>query len=158
MKDITSQCEYTENWNFIAQLFLNEQRNQNRDSIYCIWGGVTWLSVSEWANTALSHTWVHVWLWAAGQIASVQAKQGWWSVLCQASPERGGWLGGGPFVGEVAGEDSLSFATSSPTCANTHIKTHSEGQWGSAVQEVKVVRQREVNPVYTTVTSEMDFA
>lgn len=45
---------------------------------------------------------------------------------CQASPARGGWAGGGPFVGEVAGEDSLSLATSSPTYTDTH--THGEGQ------------------------------
>lgn len=75
-------------------------------------------------------------------------------MLCQASPERGGWLGGGPFVGEVVGGDSLSLATSSPTCTNTHAdrQTHSEVQWGFRCAGVRLVRQREVNTVYTTVT------
>lgn len=71
------------------------------------------------------HDVTHAAVWdleqAAAQRASARSKQGRQAELCQASPETGGGLGGGPFVGEVAGEDSLSFATSSsPTCTNTH--------------------------------------
>lgn len=74
------------------------------------------------------HDVTHAAVWdleqAAAQRASARSKQGRQAELCQASPETGGGLGGGPFVGEVAGEDSLSFATSS---SPTRTNTHSEG-------------------------------
>lgn len=97
----------------------------------CIWARVTWREKRETAEA-------RVWEQAAGE----QCRG---SALCQASPERGGWLGGGPFTGEVAGGDSLSLATSSPTHTETH--THSEG---SAVQEVS-----EENSGETQVTQQL---
>lgn len=69
----------------------------------------------------------------------------------RASPGRGGWLGEGPFVGEVAEGDSLSFATSSPTYTDTDTHTVRDGE-GSAMQEVRFMRPRGVNTVYTTGT------
>ena len=94
----------------------------------------------------------------AGQTASKRGEQGRrLSELCRASPERGGGLGGGPFVGEVAGEDSLSFATSSPTCTNTHTDSVRDSE-GSALQKVKFVRQKRSDFLHTGVTSEIEVA
>lgn len=117
------------------------------------WGGVTWLSVSIWSVWAQKNESIKGLKHGEGQMHSKQGKQGRKSALCQASPERGAWLGGGPFVGEVAGRDSLSLATSSPTHTNRHTQRHTVmGCEGSAVQEVRFVRQRDVNTVYITVT------
>ena len=55
---------------------------------------------------------------------SLQGKQGRQAVLCYASPDRGGGLDGGFFVGEVVRGDSLSLATSSPARKHTHTDTH----------------------------------
>lgn len=66
-----------------------------------------------------------------------QAEQMW---SAKASPERGGWLGGGPFVGEGVGGDSLSLAASSPTCTDTHRRTVRDSE-GSDVQELDFMRQ-----------------
>lgn len=132
-KPLNNLCEYTEICHFIAQSFVNEKSDQRQYLLHMRRSNMT---VSEHlkherAETALSHTWVHVRLGArVWSDSGMQGKQGKRSMLCQASPERGGLLGGEPFVGDVAGGHSLSFATSSPTCANTHKDTHGEEQRG----------------------------
>jgi len=89
----------------------------------------------------------------------MEGKPGRQPALCQASPERGGRLASGTFVGEVAGVDSLSFATSSPFSTKMHTDTQKvRDSVGLAEQEVRFVPHREVKTVYTTVTSETVFA
>lgn len=56
-------------------------------------------------------------------------------------------------MGEVAGGDSLSLATSSPTYTNTHTQTHTV-RVCLAVQEVRFVRPKGVITVNKTVTSD----
>lgn len=144
---------------FAADVWSTRQTSKQSVWIY----GCFWMNRENWIETVaslydeeqhgcrecLKHGLMGDSEQAAGKIASMQGEQGRWSGLCQASPERGVWLGGGPFVGEVAGGDSLSFTTSSPTCTNTHTDTYTvRNSEGSAEHKVTFVRQREVNTVY----------